>query len=321
MNNNSGHIYVLINYSMENLIKIGKTSREPEERARELSSATGVPTPFIVAYDAFFNDCSEAENYIHNKLEHLGYRLSSNREFFQVPLKEVIAIIFEAQHTLNSHQSTEDDPRNQEDRTFTEQRAPWNDSEELAEYYLDSNKHMEAYKLFKQALKEGSNTAYYWVGIMTLYGWGCIEDKKEAIDYFKKGAKFNDIRCYGQLARLSHEVSIPKSTMELQQHPKLEKYEWTEMKACKTWFEKYLNHDDFFTPHDGRASNIIYYLLFSTSFSYNRLIIEDILYKYNNELSPIKEELIEYIVNIKDTYDDELKQVLLEMGKSFKKLL
>ena len=41
---NSGYIYVLINNSMENLVKVGKTSRDAESRAKELSSVTGVPT-------------------------------------------------------------------------------------------------------------------------------------------------------------------------------------------------------------------------------------------------------------------------------------
>jgi hypothetical protein len=52
--NDSGFIYVLINVSMDGLVKIGKTQRDPEKRAIELSSATGVPTPFIVAFEAFF---------------------------------------------------------------------------------------------------------------------------------------------------------------------------------------------------------------------------------------------------------------------------
>lgn len=45
-----GHIYILVNPSMEGLVKIGKTTRDPESRARELSQATGVPTPFYVAF-------------------------------------------------------------------------------------------------------------------------------------------------------------------------------------------------------------------------------------------------------------------------------
>ncbi len=98
----SGYVYVLINYSMDNLVKVGKTTRDVEGRAKELSAATGVPVPFIVAFDAHFDDCSQAENYIHKKLEQKGYRLSNNREFFQAPLKEVIGVIVEAQQVLKT---------------------------------------------------------------------------------------------------------------------------------------------------------------------------------------------------------------------------
>jgi len=52
-----GFIYILINNSMDGLVKIGKTKRDPTERINELSSATGVPTPFILVYKEFFNDC------------------------------------------------------------------------------------------------------------------------------------------------------------------------------------------------------------------------------------------------------------------------
>lgn len=40
--NDTGLVYVLINPSMEGLIKVGKTTRNPKERADELSKVTGV---------------------------------------------------------------------------------------------------------------------------------------------------------------------------------------------------------------------------------------------------------------------------------------
>jgi hypothetical protein len=68
MSENAGYVYVLINSAAKGLVKIGKTNKDPEERARELSSATGVPSPFIVVYSAFFDDCNIAEIFIHNLL-------------------------------------------------------------------------------------------------------------------------------------------------------------------------------------------------------------------------------------------------------------
>jgi T5orf172 domain len=47
----SGYVYILINTSFDGMIKVGRTTRDPQERARELSWATGIPTPFRVAYE------------------------------------------------------------------------------------------------------------------------------------------------------------------------------------------------------------------------------------------------------------------------------
>src|SRR5258706_9815760 len=61
----SGYIYVLVNPSLPGLVKIGRTEREPEARARELSGATGVPTPFLLVFEAHFDDAHAAEDYVH----------------------------------------------------------------------------------------------------------------------------------------------------------------------------------------------------------------------------------------------------------------
>lgn len=91
--NLEGYIYVMINPSLEGLVKIGKTSRNPEERVKELSSATGVPTPFILVYYREFSDCGLAEKIIHNFLEEKGYRVNENREFFKLPTNTAITIV------------------------------------------------------------------------------------------------------------------------------------------------------------------------------------------------------------------------------------
>lgn len=93
MGNNKGYVYVMINSSYEGLVKIGKTTKDPEERAKELSSATGVATPFIVAYKRMFNDCHVAEKTIHKILTNKGVRVSNSREFFRLPISDAIDTI------------------------------------------------------------------------------------------------------------------------------------------------------------------------------------------------------------------------------------
>ncbi len=85
-----GYIYALINPSLEGLVKIGKTTRDPTDRVRELSSSTAAPTPFVLACDVYVEDCTEAEAYLQPLLERRGYRVYENREFFYCPLKVVI---------------------------------------------------------------------------------------------------------------------------------------------------------------------------------------------------------------------------------------
>jgi DNA-directed RNA polymerase subunit RPC12/RpoP len=93
---NGGYVYALLNSTMPGLVKIGKTEREPEERAKELSNATGIATPFVVAYAERFNDCAAAEDYVHALLEQKGFRVAQNREFFCAPVKAVIQAIMKA---------------------------------------------------------------------------------------------------------------------------------------------------------------------------------------------------------------------------------
>lgn len=94
----SGYVYVLTNSSTNGIVKIGKTQKSPDERARALSTASGVPAPFVVVYQAYFQDCYKAEQFVHSKLE--KFRVSNNREFFQVAIHEAVDAIIEAKNNL-----------------------------------------------------------------------------------------------------------------------------------------------------------------------------------------------------------------------------
>ncbi len=89
----TGYIYIAINESYGERVKIGKTSHLPEKRAKELSSHTGVPTRFHIAYQEYVIDCDLAEKIIHRKLAR--YRVNKRREFFEIPLKDAIKIVTE----------------------------------------------------------------------------------------------------------------------------------------------------------------------------------------------------------------------------------
>ena len=84
-----GYIYILRNPAFEYL-KIGQTSRSPDERAAELSRETGVPMAFTVAYKVKVEDCLSAEKEIQKKLHQFRIR---GKEFFDIPLTEAIEIV------------------------------------------------------------------------------------------------------------------------------------------------------------------------------------------------------------------------------------
>ena len=99
---NHGYVYVLSNPSMPGLLKIGMTRFDPSRRVQELSSATGVPTPFQLVYYREFHNCVAAEIEIHSILASKGMRYNDQREFFTIDTVEAI-------NTLLSLEDNEDD--------------------------------------------------------------------------------------------------------------------------------------------------------------------------------------------------------------------
>jgi len=78
---------------MPGLVKIGKTAKDPQERVKELSSATGVAAPFFLIYQRIFNNCHEAEKKLHKFLEEKGFRINTSREFFEMTTTDAINIV------------------------------------------------------------------------------------------------------------------------------------------------------------------------------------------------------------------------------------
>lgn len=88
-----GFIYILLNPSLPKYLKIGKTQRTSEERAKEISrqAKTGLPTEFNVAYSIEVSDCDLVESHVHHKLE--KNRVNQDREFFNLSLQVAIETI------------------------------------------------------------------------------------------------------------------------------------------------------------------------------------------------------------------------------------
>lgn len=173
MNSTMGYVYVLINPSLNGIVKIGKTQNSPEERAKELSSATGVPTPFFVAYSSYFKDCSAVEIFVHTRLE--SNRVAGNREFFRVSVQKAIEIVREAEATFGMISESTTDKNLMTTELSTKPLAPWK------VVFRSANAHFygmgdtiqdqgEALQLYTKAAKLGSISAYWKIGMIYLTG-------------------------------------------------------------------------------------------------------------------------------------------------------
>ena len=79
---------MLSNPSMPNIVKIGSTERTLKERVAELSSTTGVPTPFVIEHYLIVENPYDFEMAIHEELSE--FRVNNNREFFNISIDKAI---------------------------------------------------------------------------------------------------------------------------------------------------------------------------------------------------------------------------------------
>lgn len=170
------HIYVMINPSIEGLVKIGKTTRDPDFRAKELSQATGVATPFYVAFRIEVENCHTAEEYVYAVLEYNGFKRSPNREFFEMPLRSAVKVLTLAEKELRE-QSEGSNPTTQSTESALEEE--FDDDEE--------DKHPGSIILQK------ASVAYYGIGDE-------LKDKKAALQLLFQAKALNFAPAYTSIA-------------------------------------------------------------------------------------------------------------------------
>ena len=217
---NEGFIYVLVNSSMPDLVKVGLTTRKPSDRASELSGVTGVPTPFIVVYETEVNNCIEAEKFVHEMLTIKGYRVSDAREFFRAPVQDVIKVIMHLPLSLTDsidsitlpldEKLINDDVIDELSSLTLSQKAtfenkPWYQiytDAETAYYGLNENlvDYSNALKLYTSAAKLGCNLAYHRIGEMYLYGIGPKKNSEKSLEFLKESARLNNYVSYVVMA-------------------------------------------------------------------------------------------------------------------------
>lgn len=284
----SGYIYVLYNPSINGFVKIGKTRRNPDERAKELSSGTGVLAPFIVVYQSFFQDCDKAEIFIHSRLEE--YRTAKNREFFQLPIYLAINTVLEAKKILEDLQNdlyelSNSNYEESEDDIFNvlipeETSDPGSEIFEAAEAYYYGlgdtlQDYDEAFNLYHKAARLGSAEAYLQLGCMCRDGEGHSKDNRCALEFFREGIKHGNDECWAEMAQIFY----------LEGHKSNEEKCWSKYFSSKSF-------DNF----SFRRSIAIY------NYIKNCLLeVRDVAHK--EQIMQVREEVVDFISQLQESVE------------------
>ena len=192
-----GWIYVLVNSSMPGLAKVGRTTKPPQDRAAELSGATGVATPFVLAFDQAFADCCAAEKAIHHELERRGLRIAANREFFRGSVSEVVRVVLEAADATGHH-VPEAEPASAHSLLAAGDRYLFGTGDTLQ----DTG---EAIRCYKLASSRGSLVAFDRLGRIFCELYASRADRvgrRRALAPLKEGARRGNYYCYAEMATL-----------------------------------------------------------------------------------------------------------------------
>jgi len=190
-----GWIYVLVNSSMPGLIKVGRTTRLPSERAAELSASTSVATPFVVAFEQACADCAAAERAVHAELDRRGLRAAANREFFRGATSDIVRVVLAC---------ASPDPASPDERA--DRSAP--------ELLAEGDRHLfgrgetlqdlaEAVRYYQAARRRGSLVAVERLGVIYLHMRTKVgADRRRAMRLLKEGAGRGNYFCYCEMAWL-----------------------------------------------------------------------------------------------------------------------
>lgn len=279
-----GYVYIMINPSYQDFVKIGRTNKNPDERARELSSSTGVATPFILVYKREFSDCVLAEKTIHDILEERGCRVNNAREFFRISIPDAIELIMNLPDTSSSFDYIVEDEIES--------------IENLAQTYYD--KAEDYYYGLNDTFEDKENALYYYEKSAEL---GCIKAYRQigkiwkekgnvykAVRVFQEGGKNRDFCCYAELGNIYMD-----RLNEQYYHKKNGDLAWSK-------FFDYANQifkDDITIEIKDVVYYIFYFLFDATNYQQEiNSLNEHVIYKY-------KTHLISYGQNLKNMFDDK----------------
>ena len=242
-----GYVYVLVNPSMPGLVKIGKTSKHPTERARELQQ-TGTPTPFLVVYHVYVNDMDYVEKEMHSRLNHS--RQSTNREFFKVDSTTAIDELLDVAGEFRSSEETDalggyEKEQDQTTNAYLIKLKPLRASD-LSERPITLPDELLSIPLDHQmwVKKLSISKSKFLHGMVNVYGGGFYQIHRLGLTVLDKAvfkdqikAMFDDLKIATDVEVLRYQVNVPK--IDIQEH--LESFSPTFLSKELMLF---LNHND-----------------------------------------------------------------------------
>lgn len=96
-----GFIYILNNPSLEGMVKIGATTKDPNDKCRELSSNPSIPTQFNIVYYLSSINPFKVVGIVHTILDE--YRVNKSRDFFKVDVAQTVNLIEDIEKMLSTN--------------------------------------------------------------------------------------------------------------------------------------------------------------------------------------------------------------------------
>ncbi len=239
-----GHVYVMFNSIVPSLVKVGRTANDPDERAEQISAATGMPGKWHVIFYRPFADDVTAERKVHELLDRHAPRQQKRRELFEVAPTVAINCVLEIHARPEMAGGVSPQPKAPEEKGAS-------GDELIADgdnYLYGRNGELEdfdaAVACYQKAKDLGVAKAYERLGQIELLGLGPErKNLDKALEYFRQGEKAGDITCHLWMARTYADKSHPNNA-----HKCIAKYlaaidEMPEQNEHLGWFLDFLKRE------------------------------------------------------------------------------
>jgi hypothetical protein len=191
-----GYVYVISNKGMPDLIKVGFSTKDPHQRAKELSG-TGSPHPYKVEYEVLVNDPYSIEQTVHRTMNDCH----EAKEWFRCTVEYAI---IQVQTVIGDNKLYE--------RIVNPVIKPIASVEVVSAETL-FNLGVVAYRTgdyavaldnFQKSANQGNAQAQFALGYMYENGLGLDKNESIAVEWFQKSAEQGHIKAQNHLS-LIHE--------------------------------------------------------------------------------------------------------------------